>query len=373
MTNPLAIIALHAADAYYTAATKVANQPTTLLPKSLLYALGTTILATVLYKSINRYANPTATRPSNFFYVISLPLKYLYYKLNFRKSIKDKVVLFEDKYFEEYNEWLANNHNNINHNHNNNGPTTTNVIVNPVEEAHKKERLENMYYLTVKERINDFYGDVMMCYDHATLSFAYYARTANIPYKYLETISRKYMIETNAPREIHVDIREEYKKAKDKTKTHHTTTNTSTNTSTTTTTKPSQGGGTLGGTLVGTPDDSPFVKLKSYNTVSNLNLHTTTNDTKEKTHKFATPDKTTNQEASSSIIRENANRYSYRGKLSDFEEHHHTFLADRRKAAAAAATAADTADSSSATAAATAANTANYAEFKKQMLQRSAL
>ena len=113
--------------------------------------------------------------------------------------------------------------------------------------------------------------------------------------------------------------------------------------------------------------------MKSYNTVSNLNLHTTTNDIKEKTHKFATPDKTTNREASSSIIRENANRYSYRGKLSDFEEHHNTFLADRRKAAAAAATAADTADTSSATAAATAANTANYAEFKKQMLQRSAL
>ena len=213
-----------------------------------------------------------------------------------------------------------------------------------------------MYYLTVKERINDFYGDVLMCYDHATLSFAYYARTASVPYKYLETISRKYMIETNAPREIHVDIREEYKKAKDKTKTHHTT-NTSTTTDTSTT-KPSQGGGTLGGTL----DDSPFVKLKSYNTVSNLNLHTTTNDTKEKTHKFATPDKTTNQEATSSIIRENANRYSYRGKLSDFEEHHNTFLADRRKAASN--TTANTA---------TTANTTNYAEFKKQMLQRSAL
>ena len=363
MTNPLAIIALHAADAYYTAAREVANQPNTLLPKSILYALGTTILATVLYKSINRYANPTATRPSNFFYIISLPFNYLYYKLKLRKSIKDKVVLFEDKYFEEYDEWLANNNNNnnLNHNHNNNDPTTTNVIVNPVEEAHKKERLENMYYLTVKERINDFYGDVLMCYDHATLSFAYYARTASVPYKYLETISRKYMIETNAPREIHVDIREEYKKAKDKTKTHHTTNTSTTNTSTTTdtsTTKPSQGGGTLGGTL----DDSPFVKLKSYNTVSNLNLHTTTNDTKEKTHKFATPDKTTNQEATSSIIRENANRYSYRGKLSDFEEHHNTFLADRRKAASN--TTANTA---------TTANTTNYAEFKKQMLQRSAL
>ena len=231
MTNPLAILALRAADAYYTAAREAANQPNTLITKSksILYALGTTILATVLYKSINRYATPTATRPSNFFYIISLPFKCLYYKLKPLKSIKDKLVLFEDKYFEEYDEWLANN----SHNNNNTDLTTTNVIINPVEEAHKKERLENMYYLTVKERINDFYGDVIMCYDHATLSFAYYARTANIPYKYLETISRKYMIETNGPREIHVDIREEYKKAKDKTKIHDTTTTATTATTTT--------------------------------------------------------------------------------------------------------------------------------------------
>lgn len=353
MTNPIAILALHAADAYYKAATEVANQQNTILPKSILYALGTTILATVLYKSINRYATHTAIRPSNFFYVISLPFKYLYYKLKLRKSIKDKVVLFEDKYYDEYDEWLVKN----NSNRDNNDPTTNNVIINPVEEAHKKERLENMYYLTVTERINDFYGEVMMCYDHATLSFAYYARTANIPYKYLETISRKYMIETNAPREIHVDIRQEYKKAKDKTKTHNTGANTNT-----ASTNPSKGGGPPSETA----DDSPFVKLKSYNTASNLNLHTTTNDTKEKTHKFATPDTSTNQESSSAIVRENANRYSYRGKLSDFEEHHKTFLAERRKAATTTETAATDPETSTAK--------TSYAEFKKRTQQeRSAL
>lgn len=214
MTNPLAILSLYAADAYYKAATEVAVQQNILLPKSVLYALGTTILATVLYKSIHRYVTPAAFRRSNFFYVISLPFKYAYYKLKLRKSIKEKVTLFEDKYFDEYDEWLAKNNSNRDSNRDNTDPTTNNVMINPVEEAHKKERLENMYYLTVTERINDFYGEVLMCYDHATLSFAYYARTANIPYKYLETISRKYMIETNAPREIHVDIREGIQKGK---------------------------------------------------------------------------------------------------------------------------------------------------------------
>jgi hypothetical protein len=337
MTNPIAIMTLHAVEAY----SKLASE--TIQPKSILYALGTTILATMLYKSINHQAQGTR----NFFNIISLPFKYFYQKFQISRSLKTNVVLFEDKYFKEYDEWMANN-TNTNTNTSQSDSTTNNAIVDSKEEAHKKERLENMYYITVTERINDFYGDVMMCYDHATLSFAYYARTGNIPYKYLETISRKYMIETNAPREIHVDIRDEYKKAKDKTTVRAAATATATAHQ-----DPSQG------------DETPFVKLKSYNTASNLNLYTTTNETKDRTHKFATNEKKQDTSSSSSnaavVIRENANRYSYRGKLSDFEEHHKMFLADRRKNADTAA--ADTASGPS---------TSSYAEYKKKFL-RSAL
>jgi len=344
MTNPFAVMTLHAAEAYL----KLAAE--TIQPKSILYAFGTTILATILYKSVHHRVQGT----SNFFYIISLPFKYFYHKFQISREIKNSVVvLFEDKYFKEYDEWLA----------------TTTTQADPKtnkEEAQNKERLENMYYTTVTERINDYYGDVMMCYDHATLSFAYYARTGNIPYKYLETISRKYMIETNAPREIHVDIREEYKKAKDRTSSGRTTT-AAANIATTTTAanianatanthhNPSQG------------DETPFVKLKPYNTVSNLNLHTNTNETKERTDKFASSmndnKKQENQDTSSSsstatvVIRENANRYSYRGKLSDFEEHHKIFLADRRNTASATAKSP---------------TTSSYAEYKKEM-RRSAL
>jgi len=79
-----------------------------------------------------------------------------------------------------------------------------------------------------------------------------------------------------------------------------------------------------------------------------------------------------NQDTSSStatvVIRENANRYSYRGKLSDFEEHHKIFLADRRNTAAAAAASA----SASASASVNSPTTSSYAEYKKQM-RRSAL
>ena len=342
MTNPLAILTLHAVNYAIT------NN------KTFVYALGTTILVGILYRHTQHY---------NF----SSPFKYLYSKLKSsnKKVTQSQEILFEDKYFKEYDEWVEAQKN---------------------ANANKKECLENMYYTTVRDTINEFYGDVIMCYDHATYSFAYYARTANIPYKYLETISRKYMIETNAPREIHVDIREEYKKSKDKKNVPRNTASSSSSSSSSSsaaTTDDASQGGDCG--------DSPFVKLKSYNTASNLNLHTTTNETKERTHKFASADnKIEKQETSSLIIRENANRYSYRGKLSDYEEHHNTFLAERRKAdtpdtdatTTTAATTTTTADATTTTAAAdttadtpdtaAATTTSSYADFKKRTL-RSAL
>jgi hypothetical protein len=116
------------------------------------------------------------------------------------------------------------------------------------------------------------------------------------------------------------------------------------------------------------------VKLKSYNTASNLNLHTTTNDITEKTHKFATGTEATAATATATstsghkIFREKANRYSYRGKITDFDVNHKTFLAERR---ARIATPATTVDASAATP--TTAET-GYAEFKKKMMtSKSAL
>lgn len=341
MTNPFAILALHAFDSY----NRAHAVPPHTLPKALLYTVGTTILATVIYKSFKH----------NF---LSTFLKPFHDLFNQRRCVVNdgttdpEQTPIEDKYFKEYDEWISQQ--------SESDPTAdaadaadANTVFDAVEQNHKKECLENMYYSTVREPTNDFYGDVIMCYDHATLSFAYYARTANIPYKYLETISRKYMIETNAPREIHVDIRNEYKKAKDR-KENVGKTDTTTDATTT--------------TDADTDADTVFVKLKSYNTASNLNLHTTTNDTTtEKTHKFATTsdnvrdDTAAKQMTRTKIIREKANRYSYRGKINDFEENH------RRRPAAATNTVntANTADAE---------EVKDYAEFKRKMMKtRSAL
>jgi len=358
MTNPFAIITLHAFDSYHKSLASVYPHHT--LSKALLYTVGTTIVATVIYNSIKRSANSSSS--PNFLSTFLKP----FHELFNRSVVNDRSpeqTPFEDKYFKEYDEWIAQQLVSEPEPEPEPEPTPdadTNTVIDPAEQNHKRECLENMYNITVRETINDFYGDVIMCYDHATLSFAYYARTANIPYKYLETISRKYMIETNAPREIHVDIRNEYKKAKDRKENANvvigkTDTDTDTDSDSDTNIK---------------MDDNVFVKLKSYNTASNLNLHTTTNDRTEKRNKFVTPAETATNStttATKKIIRERANRYSYRGKINDFTENH-------RRASEVPATATPDASGSVSTSAITSEEVKGYAEFKRQMMKtRSAL
>jgi len=331
MTNPFAAILLQAYKAYHkinpsaASAASAASAQRHTIPKSLLYIIGTSFITAILYKSLKN-------RNATLFHFLT-PFKYL---LNRRKTATQEL-LFEDKYFSDYDEWSENQPQT---------PTAEdNYVIDPAPTTDKKECLEKLFNITIRETINEFYGDVIMCYDHATFSFAYYGRTANIPYKYLETISRKYMIETNAPREIHVDIRDEYKKAKERTIPAAAAANANANAN-----------------APATDDGDVFVKLKSYNTVSNLNIHTTTNDTNEKTHKFVTPSGTATEakastSSSTKIIREKANRYSYRGKIQDFDENH------KRPSAVAATDAATDAD-----------EVKDYAEFKKQMMNmRSAL
>jgi hypothetical protein len=353
MTNPFAVILLQAFEAYR----KIdPNQNPALsyrqtIPKALLYTVGTTVIAAAIYKTLKN--RNTTTSSFNFLTTI----KYL---LN-KQPPTTQEIPFEDKYFKEYDEWVSKQPSSLN---------DDNYVIVPALTTDKKECLENLYNTTIRERIDDFYADVIMCYDYTTFSFAYYARTANIPYKYLETISRKYMIETNAPREIHIDIRDEYKKAKDRNVTVAPDTTSMT---------PTDAAAAASSTASSTADDDNiFVKLKSYNTVSNLNIHTTTsNDTKEKTHKFVTPNTSasgttgdsSNPSTTNKIIREKANRYSYRGKIHEFEETHKRTTA---AATTAPSTAATTAPS---TATATAAEEVKgYTEFKKQMMKtRSAL
>ena len=278
MTNPFTIIVLRAIDSYNKVMSESPSQHT--LSKGLfMFSLGTAIFATVMYKVTKTTTAPTTW--SNF-------LSRFFNKYIVQSSKTGDDILFEDKYFKEYDEWIARQ-------------DSSSLAENTPPQAPPN----------VRETINDFYGDIIMYYDASIMSFVYYARTANIPYKYLETVSRKYMIETNAPRDIYIDIRKEYAKAKDLL----------TNKKVSVSDQSKRDQTNNNNTTIDPHDDHKvketdvFAKFKTYNTGSNLLNQKTTTATNTKT-----PSDTDKPNTSSTkIMRENANRYSYRGKIEDYD------------------------------------------------------
>jgi hypothetical protein len=224
---------------------------------------------------------------------------------------------YEFKYFEEYDKWIEKKQNET---------TKTKEAYQSENKEHIQECLNNMYYSTIKDYINDTYKEIIMCYDHATQSFAYYAKTANIPYKYLETAARKYVIETNAPEDLYVDIRKEYENAKNKAE----------QTSNEINEKVADAE-----TDAETDDDAVFATFKKYNKTSNIpvsDIHTIKSSSSASSQlenavlsSFQGISNTDTNTNTPPILREKANRYSYRGKIEDFETHHASYLANRRR------------------------------------------
>jgi hypothetical protein len=128
-------------------------------------------------------------------------------------------------------------------------------------------------------------GDVLTYYDSELESFVYYSKTKEIPYKYLETVARKYVIKYDCKR-IYIDIRKEYEKGVNKCKDI----------------KEKENGEQTGAYIEPTGANKKrqlFVKLKSYNRKAEVN-----NKHKNKIY----------------ILREKSNRFSYRGKIEEYKE-----------------------------------------------------
>ena len=129
-------------------------------------------------------------------------------------------------------------------------------------------------------------GEVLMYYSHEMESFIYYSKTKEIPYKYLETLARKYVINYDCKR-IYIDIRKEYEKGLNKyneLKENKT---------------PEGGTGGTGGEKSENKKKQLFASFKTYNRKGEVNA-------KQKDKIY--------------ILREKANRYSYRGKIEEYKE-----------------------------------------------------
>jgi hypothetical protein len=175
------------------------------------------------------------------------------------------------------------------------------------EEVDNKEEdisFENRYFtqydeLEEKELTEDFVkdltlnvireetpkGEVLMYYSHEHESFVYYAKTKEIPYKYLETLARRYVIIYDC-KKLYVDIRKEYEKGLNKY-------------------KELKENKTSDSVVSGEVEKNEnkkkqlFASFKTYNRKGEVNA-------KQKDKIY--------------ILREKANRYSYRGKIEEYKE-----------------------------------------------------
>jgi len=131
-------------------------------------------------------------------------------------------------------------------------------------------------------------GDVLMYYSKNLNSFIYYSKTKEIPYKYLETVARKYVIKYNCKR-LCVDIRKEYEKGVQKYKEMKEKEEYDKNEK-------------LRGESEKASESKKkqlFVALKTYNRKADVSA-------KQKDKIY--------------ILKEQANRYSYRGKIEEYKE-----------------------------------------------------
>jgi len=180
---------------------------------------------------------------------------------------KEEEIPYEMKWFEEFND-------------------AENEGDESVEEELTEEFVNDLSLNTVTETTPR--GDVLMYYSSKLGSFVYHSRTKEIPYKYLETVARKYVIEYSC-KKLYVDIRKEYEKGLNKYKE-------------TKDKEEKAAKDAKDGVVDDTKENKKkqiFANFKTYNRKGEVH-----NKQKDKIY----------------ILKEHANRYSYRGKIEEYSE-----------------------------------------------------
>ena len=195
-----------------------------------------------------------------------------------------KPILFEEKYKEEYKK---------------------------AEDTElSKERLEQLKNSILMERTP--LGNVVMYYDSSRETFIYYS-DSTIPYRYLEVVARKYVV-TNRCKKLYIDMEKELKEAQEKLE------------------KKQKEEERLKleeenkekNEKEGFPTSTPvkknvFAKLKNYNRDNSLKTSGIPSDNKSVSKKvIPPPDKNATSTSEALLLKENANRYSYEGKVVNF-------------------------------------------------------
>lgn len=191
--------------------------------------------------------------------------------------ISKKEIDYSEKYKEEFeqlvNEFIV---------------TELDILDNQNKEEQinqKKQKLKNNIIMEATPL-----GNVVMYYDYKTEAFNYYS-DHSIPYKYLETIARKYVI-TYKCKPIFIIMEDELKKYEEKMKQHEEIKKEET-----------------------VKVNNVFAKFKSYNKDNNIN---SAKNTKDISNNIPQKNNKTNNSDKPLLLKENANRFTHQGKLHNF-------------------------------------------------------
>ena len=185
-----------------------------------------------------------------------------------------KEIAYQMKWFEEFDEIDETG---------DTGETGDDEHDKQEEEELTEEFVNNLSLNTITETTPR--GDVLMYYSSKLGTFVYHSHTKEIPYNYLETVARKYVIEYNC-KKLYIDIRKEYEKGVQKYKEIKAKEEEEKNAADETKEKENK-------------KKQIFANFKTYNRKGEVH-----NKQKDKIY----------------ILKEQANRYSYRGKIEEYSE-----------------------------------------------------
>ena len=158
------------------------------------------------------------------------------------------------------------------------------------------ERLNTLINNVIME--NTPLGNVIMMYDNKRETFNFYSDNA-IPYRFLETVSRKYVLTYNC-RPLYIDMEEELKLYENKMNEHEAN---------------EQKQNSEKANNSSNPIKNVFAKFKSYNTEGKSGHVSKVPGPQNSVQHKDTGDKDKNRKI---ILKDNANRYSCQGKIHNF-------------------------------------------------------
>ena len=161
----------------------------------------------------------------------------------------------------------------------------------------EKEDLEKLENVIVREKTPN--GEVIMTYNHKSESFGYYCDDKNVKYMVLDTVARKFTIDNNC-KSVCVNYKAEFEKAKVAILADQVT-------STKTVDPPIS------------DVEPPVVKKSIYAKFKNYNSNTNTNTKKDVVPPpAATGSGSGNKTDKIYILTEKANRFTYKGRISNY-------------------------------------------------------